>query len=266
MKKLLLPIFILVTAYFFIQDNLNLRTPPEYKNIKIETRKSIIGESSNEKFYFAQVHPDDEEKLALEGFPKSGIYDRLTKRFLAPFPYAPLLPLSRFEVLNDETHVIFFNFLVNDLSDNGLTIFENGKIKFFYKVNQFCKRLRRDTYSDQNEHLWANYSLNPDNKSSEILISTSCDKTFSINYFTGKLQLIKSSNLTSMSDNKKDFLIFLSIIVVLSILTLLSFRLKTKFLTYSIVTIYSFLLFYLGQKLIYYGYHVYDEIMVYFLS
>lgn len=266
MKTIILPICVFISSFFFVQDRIYIRTPSELKNTKIEIRKSIVGVTQSEKFYFAQVHPDDRDELTKQGFPKSGIYDRLTKKFLAPFPYAPLLPLSQFDVLNDEAHVIFFNYTVNSLSDNGLTIFENGKIKFNYKVNQFCKRLRHDTYSDQIEKLWGNYSLNSNSKSSEILIGTSCDKKFSLNYLTGKSQLLKSSKPVFMSENKNNFLFFLSIIVLLSILTFLSLRLKTKFLTYTILTLYSLFLFYLGQMFIYYGYYTYDEILVYFLS
>lgn len=51
--------------------------------------------------------------------------------------------------------------MIKNLSDKGLSIYENGKEKFSYKVNQFCKRLAQDAFiPNSKEYLWSKTTSN----------------------------------------------------------------------------------------------------------
>lgn len=270
MKKLLLPFCIFIAAYFAVQREI---TPISIPLPEQAVERSHVDQSANGKYYFAQVHPDDREKFALRGFPESGIYEINTKKFLAPFPYMPVSPHSRFKVLGDPTHVALSLSPIKNISDKGLVLFENGKEKFSYKVNHFCKRLKRDVYTPEiGEKLWGGILTadglenNLDDKS-QILVFTACDKNYVLNYLTGKFVLKRNQEEKLIGTNTGYFLVLLLTIIVLSILSLMSFRLKTKLLTFIIVTTYCFLLFYLSKNLFYYGSHsYYDEILIQYFS
>lgn len=265
MKILWLPFCVLIASFFSVYDRIYPEFPKDLLKEENTTSKSYIKPSDDKKYYFVQIHQDDKAQFTDVGFPESGVYEFNSKKLLAAFPYAPITPISGLDVLNDPLHVIHFNYSVKDLSDVGLRIFENGKIKFTYKVNQFCKKLKR-AFVIEEKKLWATYSTNANTNAGEIYIGTNCGKSYTLNYITGKFKLIKDSNTELVSSHLKSFFLVLAGIFLLFIFIVMSSRLKTRFLTYTVVAICCFLLFFLGQDFFRFGFLALDEILISSLS
>jgi hypothetical protein len=162
-------------------------------------------------------------------------------------------------------------FLIKDLSDIGFSIYENGKEKFSYKVNQFCKRLSRDAYfPDSKEYFWIDTTYDGPiphmDFRSQLLLNVKCNKRFLINYRTGKIEQIKNPNIRFIGKNTDTLTQIILILVTLCFFSLISLRLKTKFLTYVVVLICCFLIFYISIENGEIAYRSIDKIFLNYFS
>ncbi len=268
MKKLLLfQILLIVVAFLLVRDPFNYQSPLK---TQANLKKSEVSPLSD-NYYLVQIHPEDQAEYAIKGFPQSGVYEISTKKLVSSFPYFPRIPNSQSQTIHEDYRLIIWQrYMVQDLSDKGLSIYENGKEKFSYKVNQFCKRLARDAYfPDTKDYFWINItsSDNPVPQmdfNSQVLLNVKCNKQFLLNYRTGKIERIENVDLIGKNTDLlvEIFLILVTLIVV----SLLSLRLKTKFLTYIVVLTCCFFVFFITKESGEVAYRSLDEIFLYFYS
>ncbi|MBC7539006.1 MAG: hypothetical protein H7281_09305 [Bacteriovorax sp.] len=255
-------------AFLLVRDPLS-REHPSIPQPKI--KKSEISQLFN-NYYLVQIHPDDQREYANKGFTQSGVYEFNTKKLVAPFPYQQRIANSQFHTIHEDVQLfIRRRYLIKNLSDKGISIYENGKEKFSYKVNKFCKRLARDAFiPNSKEYFWIDTTSDAPipyiDYSSQILLKAKCNKRFLLNYRTGKIEQIENPNVKLIGKNT-DFLIYIILMLVVLIVTsLLSLRLKSKFLTYIIVLICCFFVFIITKETGDIAYRSLDEIFLYFFS
>lgn len=269
MKKLLLfQLLLIVVAFLLVRDPLSRDYPSTPQPI---VKKSEISQLFD-NYYLAQIHPDDQIEYANRGFTQSGIYELNTKKLVAPFPYQQRIAHSQFQTIHEDVQLILWRrYLIKNLSDKGLSIYENGKEKFSYKVNQFCKRLARDAFiPNSKEYFWIDTTSDAPipqiDFSSQILLTAKCNKLFLLNYRTGKIEQIENPDVKLIGKNTDTLVQIILILVTLIVVSLLSLRLKTKFLTYIVVLVSCFFVFFITKETGDVAYRSLDEIFLYFFS
>lgn len=269
MKKILLfQLLLIVVAFLLVRDPLSRDYPSIPQPI---IKKSEISQLFD-NYYLAQIHPDDQTEYANKGFSQSGVYELNTKKLVAQFPYQQRIANSQFQTIHEDVQFILWSrYSIKNLTDKGLSIYENGKEKFSYKVNQFCNRLARDSFiPNSKEYFWIDTTSDtPIPKidfSSQFLLNVKCNKQFLLNYRTGKIEQIKNTNVKLIGKNTDTLVQIILILVTLIVVSLLSLRLKTKFLTYIAVLVCSFFIFFFSKETGDVAYRSLDEILLYFFS
>lgn len=267
MKKVVLIQLILI-AIAFIQ----VKNPFARNNLplpKSEIRKSEISQITG-NYYLAIIHPEDLEKYSKNGFTKSGLFEFPSKKLIYDFPYPPKLNETVFNSLNDNYRNIYWmSFFVKTPEEIALRIYENGKEKFHYRANQFCRNYSKNAFfSDSKEFLWLDLSLNrpiPEiDPSSEFIISANCYKKFLINYKTGEFQELPNPQIKTFGEST-DYVLQISLLLCFLILvSVFSLKLQTKFLTYFVILICCGIEFFIVKESGQEFYRSIDEVQAYF--